>query len=45
MTTDNATAHAADDYEHEVKKTIPFHATMIDLAIEIGFAAVPAAAR
>jgi tRNA (cmo5U34)-methyltransferase len=42
---DNATAHAADDYAHEVRKTIPFHAQMIDLAIEVGFAAVPSAAR
>lgn len=44
-TNDNLTAHAADDYEHEVKKTIPCHAQMIDLAIEIGFAAIPAATR
>ena len=40
---DNATAHAAEDYASEVKKTIPCHAQMIDLAIEIGFAAVPGA--
>jgi tRNA (cmo5U34)-methyltransferase len=45
MSTDNSTAHAADDYEHEVKKTIPFHAQMLDLAIEIAFAAVPSATR
>jgi len=46
MTTpDNATAHAAADYAHEVRKTIPFHAQMIDLAIEVGFAAVPSATR
>jgi tRNA (cmo5U34)-methyltransferase len=46
MTThDNTTAHAADDYAAEVKKTIPCHAQMIDLAIEIGFAAAPGATR
>lgn len=46
MTTlDNATAHASADYALEVKKTIPFHAQMIDLAIEIAFAAVPATTR
>ena len=42
---DNASAHSADDYAHEVKKTIPFHDQMIDLAIEVGFAAVPSATR
>jgi tRNA (cmo5U34)-methyltransferase len=44
-TNDNATAHSADEYAHEVKKTIPFHAQMIDLAIEVAFAAVPTATR
>ena len=44
-TNDNATAHASDDYAHEVRKTIPFHARIIDLAIEVGFAAVPSATR
>lgn len=44
-TTDNTTAHAADEYAVEVKKTIPCHAQMIDLAIEIGFAAAPGATR
>ena len=42
---DNTTAHAADDYAREVKKTIPCHAQMIDLAIEIGFATAPGATR
>ncbi|MEP7122633.1 MAG: class I SAM-dependent methyltransferase [Byssovorax sp.] len=43
--TDNTSAHASDDYASEVKKTIPCHAQMIDLAIEVGFAAVPGATR
>ena len=44
-TNDNLTAHSAADYAQEVKKTIPCHAQMLDLAIEIGFAAVPGATR
>ena len=43
--TDNTSAHAADDYASEVKKTIPCHAQMMEIAIEIGFAAAPGATR
>jgi tRNA (cmo5U34)-methyltransferase len=38
---DNSTAHAAADYEREVRLTIPFHATILDLALENAFSLIP----
>lgn len=38
---DNKTAHAADEYEREVQRTIPFHAEIVAQAIEMGLAAHP----
>lgn len=32
---DNTTAYAAKDYEYEVRRTIPFHSVILDLAIEV----------
>lgn len=45
MSSDNASAHKAAEYEVEVRKTIPFHAEMLALAVEVGFAVRPAAKR
>lgn len=42
---DNATAHAASDYEKEVAKTIPFHAEILRTAIDVALAAVPSPSR
>lgn len=45
MSSDNASAHKAAEYEVEVQKTIPFHAEILALALELGFAARPSAKR
>ncbi len=45
MSSDNSSAHTAAEYEVEVQKTIPFHAEMLALALELGFAARPSAKR
>ncbi|MFT3767993.1 MAG: methyltransferase domain-containing protein [Minicystis sp.] len=42
---DNTTAHAAADYEREVVDTVPFHANIVDLALDVALAAVPAPRR
>jgi tRNA (cmo5U34)-methyltransferase len=42
---DNASAHPASAYEDEVRRTIPFHAAFLELAVEAALAAVPAPAR
>lgn len=42
---DNTTAHPAAEYEREVALTIPFHAVIIDQAIDVALAAVPAPRR
>ncbi len=42
---DNASAHKAAEYEVEVRKTIPFHAAFIELAIEAALAVRPTPAR
>jgi tRNA (cmo5U34)-methyltransferase len=42
---DNATPHAASDYEVEVARTIPFHADILRQAAEVAAAAVPEAKR
>jgi tRNA (cmo5U34)-methyltransferase len=42
---DNATPHKAREYEAEVRRTIPFHAQMIEQAIDAAFGAVPDPAR
>jgi tRNA (cmo5U34)-methyltransferase len=39
---DNTTAHAAVDYEREVGDTIPFHAILLEQAIDVALGAVPA---
>jgi tRNA (cmo5U34)-methyltransferase len=36
---DNATAHKADEYESEVRKTIPFHDEIVRTAIDVTLAA------
>jgi tRNA (cmo5U34)-methyltransferase len=38
---DNSTPHAAATYEDEVRATIPFHATLLEQAIDVAFSAVP----
>ncbi len=38
---DNATAHRSDEYEREVRRTIPLHDEMLDEAILVALAAVP----
>lgn len=45
MSSDNASAHKAAEYEVEVQKTIPFHAEMLSLALELGFAVRPSVKR
>jgi tRNA (cmo5U34)-methyltransferase len=42
---DNASAHAAADYEREVKNTIPFHAALLEQAVDVALAAVSAPRR
>jgi len=42
---DNATAHASADYEREVERTIPFHAILLDQAVDVALAAVPSPRR
>jgi tRNA (cmo5U34)-methyltransferase len=42
MAIDNATPHAAREYEAEVKRTIPFHDELIATAIDVALAAHPA---
>ncbi len=42
---DNATAHAASDYEREVQRTIPFHAQMLEQAVDAALAACPSPGR
>ena len=42
---DNATAHAASDYEREVVRTIPLHAEIQRTAIEVALAARPSPRR
>jgi trans-aconitate methyltransferase len=43
--TDNTTAHAAIDYEREVENTIPFHAAILEQAVDVALSAVPAPGR
>lgn len=38
---DNSTAHSASDYEREVRVTVPFHATILDQALDTAFAFIP----
>jgi tRNA (cmo5U34)-methyltransferase len=42
---DNTTAHSSSEYEDEVGRTIPFHAVLLEQAVEAALAAVPAPAR
>jgi SAM-dependent methyltransferase len=42
---DNTTAHAAADYERGVADTIPFHAVLLEQAVDVALAAVPAPRR
>jgi tRNA (cmo5U34)-methyltransferase len=42
---DNTTPHAAGDYEEEVRRTIPFHATLLDQAVDAALGAAPAPGR
>lgn len=42
---DNRTAHRAADYEAEVVRTIPLHAEILKLAIDVALGAHPAPAR
>lgn len=42
---DNATAHAAEEYEREVTRTIPFHAELLATAIDVALAVHPSPAR
>lgn len=42
---DNATAHAAVDYEREVANTIPMHAVLLEQAVDVALAAVPTPRR
>ncbi len=42
---DNTTAHPASEYEQEVKKTIPFHAAILDQILETAFALIPDPSR
>jgi tRNA (cmo5U34)-methyltransferase len=42
---DNASAHASADYEREVVSTIPFHAILLEQAVDVALAAVPAPRR
>src|SRR5689334_17735977 len=45
MKTDNATPHAASVYEDEVRRTIPFHAHLLQTAVEAALAFSPAPRR
>jgi tRNA (cmo5U34)-methyltransferase len=42
---DNTTPYAASEYEAEVRRTIPFHATLIEQAVDAALGAVPEPAR
>jgi len=42
---DNTTAHAAVEYEREVENTIPFHAVLLEKAVDVALSAVPAPRR
>jgi ubiquinone/menaquinone biosynthesis C-methylase UbiE len=42
---DNTTPYAAKDYEAEVRRTIPFHSTVLEQAIDAALVAVPEPAR
>jgi tRNA (cmo5U34)-methyltransferase len=42
---DNSTAHAASEYEAEVRRTIPFHDTLLDQAVDAALNVVPEPAR
>jgi tRNA (cmo5U34)-methyltransferase len=42
---DNATAHSAEDYEGEVARTIPFHAEILRVAVDVALAAFPSPSR
>lgn len=42
---DNTTAHPASAYEDGVRRTIPFHAVILEEAIDLALAAAPAPAR
>ena len=42
---DNTTAHPASAYEDEVRRTIPFHAVILEQAIDAALAVVPSPAR
>jgi tRNA (cmo5U34)-methyltransferase len=44
MASDNTTAHAASDYESEVKRTIPFHDELLGTAIDVALTTHPAPA-
>lgn len=42
---DNTTPHAADEYELEVKRTIPFHGVLVGTAVEAGLMVHPSPCR
>ena len=42
---DNKSAHQAADYETEVRRTIPFHAELLKLAVDAALGVHPAPAR
>ena len=42
---DNATQHAAADYEREIQRTIPLHARMLDEAVDAALTLCPAPTR
>jgi len=42
MRNDNATPHAASEYEQEVRRTIPFHAELVQTAVDAALAFVSA---
>ncbi len=42
---DNTTAHASADYEREVANTIPFHAALLEQAVDVALTAVPTPRR
>jgi tRNA (cmo5U34)-methyltransferase len=44
MASDNTTAHAASDYESEVKRTIPFHDELLGTAIDVALTEHPSPA-
>ena len=42
---DNATAHAARDYDAEVRRTIPFHDELLRTAVDVALSALPSPSR